>query len=63
MDRRSFLIRIAKITLSGIAVAGLPGSLMAAVRRNPRPLLGRLFRRPEMGSLGIARQQQGLAAP
>ena len=46
MDRRSFLIGIAKVTLSGIAVAALPGSLVAAVRAaNPETTaLGRLFR-------------------
>ena len=46
MNRRSFLIGIAKVTLSGIAVAALPGSLMAAVRlADPEAIaLGKLFK-------------------
>jgi len=46
MNRRSFLIGIAKVTLSGIAVAALPGSLMVAVRAaDPEAAaLGKLFK-------------------
>jgi len=46
MNRRHFLIGIAKVTLSGIAVAALPGSMMVAVRAaDPEATaLGKLFK-------------------
>ena len=53
MNRRSFLIRIAQVTLGGIVAAALPGSLIAAVRAaDPETAaLGKLFRGTRQGQV------------
>ncbi len=53
MNRRSFLIGIAQLTLGGIVVAGLPGRLIASVlAANPEArALGRSFKGTRDGQI------------